>query len=68
VVGNDNCVRYRGLALQIPPSPLRRHFVKLRVRVHDDPDGTLAVFHGPRCLARYRADGGPLDHVQPMAA
>jgi transposase len=68
VVGNDNCVRYRGLSLQIPPSPLRRHFVKLRVRVHDYPDGTLAVFHGPRCLARYRADGGPLDHVQPRAA
>ncbi len=61
VVGNDNCVRYRGLSLQIPPSPLRRHFVKVRVRVHDYPDGTLAIFHGPRCLARYRADGGPLD-------
>ena len=61
VVGNDNCVRYRGLALQIPPSPLRPHFVKVRVRVHDYPDGTLAIFHGPRCLARYRADGGPLD-------
>ena len=68
VVGNDNCVRYRGLALQIPPSPARRHFVKLRVRVHEYPDGTLAVFHGPRCLARYRADGAPLDQVQPRAA
>lgn len=68
VVGNDNCVRYRGLSLQIPPSPARHHFVKLRVRVHEYPDGTLAVFHGPRCLARYRADGGPLDHVQPLAA
>jgi transposase len=68
VVGNDNCVRYRGLALQIPPSPARRHFVKLRVRVHEYPDGTLAVFHGPRCLARYRADGAPLDQVQSRAA
>ena len=68
VVGNDNCVRYRGLALQIPPSPARRHFVKLRVRVHEYPDGTLAVFHGPRCLARYRGDGAPLDQVQPRAA
>lgn len=64
VVGNDNCVRYRGLALQIPPSPIRPHFVKLRVRVHDYADGTLAVFHGPRCLARHRADGSPLDHDQ----
>jgi hypothetical protein len=38
------------------------------VRVHDYPDGTLAIFHGPRCLARYRADGAPLDHHQPLAA
>jgi hypothetical protein len=22
---------------------------------HEHPDGTLAVFYGPRCLARYRA-------------
>jgi transposase len=65
VVGNDNTVRYRGLVLQIPPGPLRPHFVRARVRVHDYPDGTLAIFHGPRCLARYRADAtllGP-DHV-----
>jgi hypothetical protein len=68
VVGNDNTVRYRGLSLQIPPSPIRPHFVKLRVRVHDYPDRTLAIFHGPRCLARYRADGSPLDHDQPLAA
>jgi transposase len=68
VVGNDNTVRYRGLSLQIPPSPLRPHFVKARVRVHDYPDGTLAIFHGPRCLARYRADGSPLDHDAPLAA
>jgi transposase len=68
VVGNDNCVRYRGLALQIPPSPARRHFVKLRVRVHDYPDGTLAVFHGPRCLARYRADGTLLGPAHTLAA
>jgi transposase len=68
VVGNDNTVRYRGLSLQIPPGPIRPHFVKARVRVHDYPDGTLAIFHGPRCLARYRADGSSLDHVQPLAA
>lgn len=61
VVGNDNCVRYRNLALQIPPSPLRVHFVRARVRVHDYPDGTLAVFHGPRRLARYDGAGRPLD-------
>ncbi len=31
--------------------------MKVTVRVHEYPDGTLAVFHGPRCLARYHADG-----------
>ena len=35
----------------------RFHYVKVTVRVHEYPDGTLAVFHGPRCLARYRTDG-----------
>ena len=28
-----------GLSLQIPPSPLRPHFVKATVRVHEYPDG-----------------------------
>jgi hypothetical protein len=68
VVGNDNTVRYQGRALQIPPSSLRPHFVKVRVRVHQYPDATLAIFHGPRCLARYQPDGGPLDHAHPLAA
>lgn len=57
VVGNDNTVRFKGLCLQIPPSPLRPHYVKARVRVHEYPDGHLAIFHGPRRLASYRADG-----------
>ena len=50
-VSNDNTVRYKRLALQIPASRHRRHYVKARVRVHEYPDGTMAVFHGPRCLA-----------------
>jgi len=29
-VGNDNCVRFKTLKLQIPESPLRAHFVKAR--------------------------------------
>jgi transposase len=61
VVGNDNTVRFEGLRLQLPQSPLRAHFVRARVRVHRYPDDTLAVFHGPRCLARYRADGRLLE-------
>jgi transposase len=57
VVGRDNCVRYEGLSLQIPEHKHRHHFVKVTVRVHAYPDGSLAVFHGPRCLARYHPDG-----------
>ena len=67
VVGNDNTVTYHGLSLQIPPSPLRPHFVKAKVRVHEYPDGALALFHGPRRLASYAADGTPIA-TQQLAA
>jgi transposase len=68
VVGNDNTVRYHRLVLQLPRSPQRPHFVKAKVRVHHYPDDTLAVFHGPRCLARYDANGTLFDHDQVRAA
>jgi transposase len=56
-VGNDNCVSYRTLKLQIPESPLRPHFVRARVKVHVYSDGSHALFHGPRCIGRYDANG-----------
>ena len=56
-VQNDNCVRYKGRSLQIPEQAHRRHFVKATVRVHEYPDASLAVFHGPRRLARYDEKG-----------
>jgi transposase len=68
VVGNDNTVRYHRLVLQLPPSPLRPHFVKARVRVHHYPDDTLAVFHGPRCLARYTSQGQLIEDADAQAA
>ena len=57
VVGRDNCVRYNGRVLQIPEQRHRHHFVKVTIQVHDYPDGTIALFHGPRRLAGYTADG-----------
>jgi hypothetical protein len=57
VVGNDNCVAFEGINLQIPRDRARLHYVKVKVRVHCYPDGHLAVFHGPRCLARFDAKG-----------
>jgi len=58
-VGNDNCVRFNKLNLQIPESPLRAHFVKANVKVRQYPDGSHAIFHGPRCLGRYDEKGAP---------
>jgi len=56
-VGNDNCVTFNKLKLQIPESPLRAHFVKAKVKVRQYQDGTHAVFHGQRCLGRYDEKG-----------
>ena len=56
-VGNDNCVRYDNLFLQLPADEMRHHYARTRVRVHRYVDGTLAVFHGPRKLAAYDAKG-----------
>ncbi len=60
-VGRDNCVIWKGLALQIPPQRHRHHYVRATVRVHEYPDGQLAIFDGPSCLARFDADGKPSD-------
>jgi transposase len=65
-VGNDNCVSFNRLKLQIPESPLRPHFVKATVKVRRYPNGTHAIFHGPRCLGRYDANGDLTD--EKMAA
>ena len=59
VVERDNTVSWRKLRLQLPNSPLRHHWVKARVRIHQYPDGQLALFHGPACIARYDARGVP---------
>ena len=45
------------LSLQLPQASHRYHFVKAKVRVHEYPDGGLAVFHGPRKLGTYTKTG-----------
>jgi len=59
VVGKDNRVSFEGLKLQIPQDRVRMHYVKVKVRVLRYADGDLAVFDGPRLLARFAADGQP---------
>jgi transposase len=66
-VGKDNCVSYQGRALQLPSDTVR-HYSKARVRVHEYPNGHLAVFHGPRRLAAYDPAGKPVKQRKKMAA
>jgi hypothetical protein len=67
-VDNDNCVSFEGMSLQIPADEYRHHYVRTAVRVHRYVDGTLAVFHGPRKLAIYDAQGKHAKEVQRLAA
>jgi transposase len=60
VVRPDNCVAYQNQLLQIPADRHRCHYVKAKVRVHEYPNHQLAIFHGPRCLAHYDANGKEL--------
>jgi hypothetical protein len=68
-VGRDNGVVWSGRSLQIQPQLHRHHYVKATVRVHEYPDGRMAVFDGPRCLARYERDGAlRTETITPRAA
>lgn len=68
IAGNDNCVSFEGMKLQIPADGARHHYVKVTVRVHRYVDGTLGVFHGPRKLAGYDARGNlPLQELKQAA-
>jgi len=61
IVARDNTVTYDGRNLQLSESRARAHYVKACVKVREYPDGTLAVFHGPRLLARYNATGQTIE-------
>ncbi len=61
VVGNDNCVSFEKIKLQIPATHHRCHYVRVRVSVLRRADGRLAILHGPRKLAEYDAQGGLLE-------
>ena len=55
-VRNDNTVRWRGRSLQIPPSRLRPHFVRAKVRLHEYPDSAVALYWGPHRIAEFPAE------------
>lgn len=56
-VGNDNCVSFERIKLQIPADRHRCHYIKVKVTVLRRLEGSLALMHGPRLLAEYEADG-----------
>ena len=67
VVGADNCVSYNRRSLQVPRQRHRQHYVRATVRVHEYPDGSLAIFDGPRCLVRFDPKGRGSDLVSRAA-
>lgn len=64
VVGNDNCVSFNKLKLQIPADRHRHHYVKAKVAVLRRLNGNIAIKHGPRVLAEYDSQGQILQHRQ----
>jgi len=67
-VGNDNCVKFDALTLQIPSDTYRFHYVKVKIRVHRYPNGTLAIFHGHRKLASFNSRGKEVSIIDKKAA
>ncbi len=67
-VGHDKCVSFDAMKLQIPAQRHRCHFDKIKVRVRRYVDDTLAIFRGPRCLARYTAAGQLIEELKHAAA
>jgi transposase InsO family protein len=64
-VQNDHTVHFEGRLLQLPRSPLRPHFVRCRVLVHEFPDTTLGITFQGHLLATYSRDG---ERMPPAAA
>lgn len=56
-VTKDNCISFEGQTLQIPKQDHRWGYAKAKVIVHRYLDGSLSIFHGPRCLGRYDQRG-----------
>lgn len=67
-VGNDNCVHFGGLTLQIPQNQYRYHYVRVKVRVHCYPSGELAIFHGHIKLASFNSQGKEMLNADQKAA
>lgn len=56
-VNIDNTVSYKNKCLQIPKDPARFSYAKAKVKVHEYSNGTMAIFYGPKYLARFDEKG-----------
>jgi hypothetical protein len=68
VVARNNTVAYDGRRPHLPESNARAHYIKAQVKVREYPDGSLAVFHGPRRIAAYAAPGAQIAAVPTTAS
>jgi len=64
-VQRDNTVRYKGLVLQIPKNEYRHHYIKVKVDIHEYPDGEISIFFGHLCIGAYDATGALLKNNSP---
>lgn len=64
VVSNANTVQVGRRTFQIGRTPLRCHFVRCRVTVHEHLDDTWSISYGPHVIARFDAAG----EVLPLTA
>ena len=67
-VGNDNCISFERLNLQIPKDQYRLHYVRVKVRVHRYTNDDLAIFHGHRKLATSDSNGKEIINSEYKAA
>ena len=56
-VYKDNTVKYKGKTLQLFKTQYRYSYAKTTVMVHEYANNEMAIFHGPRCIARYNSKG-----------
>ena len=59
-VSNANTVQFHRRVVQIGATPLRCHFIRCRVTVHEHLDETLSITYGPHTIARFTRDGEPV--------
>jgi len=55
-VNKDNTVSYRKKKWQLPKDSCRYSYAKAKVKVHEHMDGSIAIFYGPRELARFEGE------------